>query len=54
MTQPDYGIRTECIMVKTDVTFDSAGIPIAGHLYTQRTGSPGRARLSSSGTPAAA
>ena len=28
-------------MVKTDVTFDSAGIPIAGHLYTPARGQPG-------------
>ena len=31
ITQPGYGIRTEYIMAKTGVTFDSAGIPIAGH-----------------------
>jgi hypothetical protein len=41
VARPDFDIRTEHIMAKTDVTFDSAGIPIAGHLYTPESGQPG-------------
>lgn len=42
-------------MTKTTVTFDSAGIPLAGHLYSPDTaGVPGPGPRSSSVTPAPA
>jgi hypothetical protein len=41
VARPGFDLRTEHIVAKTDVTFVSAGIPIAGHLYTPGGGPPG-------------